>query len=107
MRRKRFLLSFLLALLFAFNSMWLVQTTGVHAAGNTYYVATNGDDNNTGSISSPFRTIQKAANVAQAGDTVLVRAGIYRETVIPANWGSAGSMVRLTVAMPNGENGTR
>ena len=93
MRRKRFLLSFLLALLFAFNSMWLVQTTGVHAAGNTYYVATNGDDNNTGSISSPFRTIQKAANVAQAGDTVLVRAGIYRETVIPANWGSAGSPI--------------
>ena len=42
-----------------------------------YYVAPAGSDTNPGSAGSPFRTIQKAANVAGAGDTVIVRSGRY------------------------------
>ena len=52
-----------------------------------YYVAKNGDDYNIGSKESPFLTIQKAANVAVAGDTVIVREGTYREWVKPVNGG--------------------
>ena len=52
-----------------------------------YYVAKNGDDFNIGSKESPFLTIQKAANVAVAGDTVIVREGTYREWVKPVNGG--------------------
>lgn len=49
---------------------------------STWYVsASAGDDDNAGSLQSPFGTIQKAATVARPGDTVLVRAGTYRETV--------------------------
>jgi Protein of unknown function (DUF1565). len=36
-----------------------------------------GDDGNPGTAASPFRTIQKAANVVNPGDTVIVRDGVY------------------------------
>lgn len=53
-----------------------------NAAGNTYYVSTNGSDSNTGTSDSPFRTIQYAADTATAGDTVIVKDGTYNERVI-------------------------
>jgi hypothetical protein len=60
----------------------------VLAQSATYYVAqSGGKDSNPGSQSSPFQTIQKCASVAVAGDSCLVRAGTYRETVKPANNG--------------------
>jgi hypothetical protein len=52
-----------------------------------YYVAKNGDDCNAGSKESPFLTIQRAANLAEAGDRVIVREGTYREWVKPINGG--------------------
>jgi pectate lyase-like protein/parallel beta helix pectate lyase-like protein len=42
-----------------------------------YYVAPGGSDQNPGTARAPFKTIQKAADVASAGDTVLVRPGRY------------------------------
>lgn len=51
------------------------------AQGSTYYVATNGDDNNSGSLSAPWRTIQQAMGSVSAGDTVQVRSGIYHEEI--------------------------
>lgn len=45
-------------------------------SGNIYFVATNGNDQNSGSFSSPWRTIQKAVNSLSAGDTVYVRDGV-------------------------------
>lgn len=63
------------------------------AAGVEYFVATNGNDSNSGTLAAPFRTIQKCANVAQAGDTCMIRAGMYREVVTPARSGSAGAPI--------------
>ncbi|MCI0744663.1 MAG: DUF1565 domain-containing protein [Verrucomicrobia subdivision 3 bacterium] len=48
------------------------------AIARNYYVATNGSDEHSGSETEPLRTLQKAASVARAGDTVLVRAGVYK-----------------------------
>jgi len=60
----------------------------------TYHVATSGNDANPGTSASPFRTIQRAANVVAAGDTVYIRAGTYRETVnLNGKDGSAGSPI--------------
>src|SRR4051812_22069911 len=59
----------------------------------SWFVATTGADTNPGTISLPFRTIQHGADVAQAGDTVNVRAGTYRETVTVKNSGASGTPI--------------
>lgn len=47
------------------------------AAGSTYYVSPDGSDTAAGTEGAPFRTIQRAASLVDAGDTVVVRAGTY------------------------------
>lgn len=52
--------------------------------------AVNGDDANDGrTADTSFRTIQKAADLAEPGTTVHILPGVYRETVQPAMSGSA------------------
>jgi hypothetical protein len=41
------------------------------------YVAVSGNDANAGTSTAPWRTIQHAADVANPGDTVIVRDGVY------------------------------
>jgi hypothetical protein len=53
------------------------------------FVAKNGSDTNAGTAAKPFHTIQRAADVAQPGDVVTVRTGVYREAVDPARGGTA------------------
>ncbi|MBU2947821.1 right-handed parallel beta-helix repeat-containing protein [Zobellia uliginosa] len=44
-----------------------------------YYVATNGDDNSTGTtIGSPFLTLEKGIAMLHAGDTLYIMGGTYR-----------------------------
>jgi len=50
------------------------------AFSKTYYVATDGIDTNTGTISSPFLTVQRAQTDVVAGDTVYIRGGKYTMT---------------------------
>ena len=56
----------------------------------TLYVSPSGDDANPGtSPGAPLRTIQRAANLAQAGDLVLIQPGVYRESVSVPRSGTA------------------
>jgi hypothetical protein len=48
--------------------------------GTTWYVATDGDDSAAGTSDDPFLTVQRAANEAGPGDTVIVRDGVYTGT---------------------------
>ena len=52
-----------------------------------YHVSVNGSDANNGDISSPFKTINWAAQKALPGDTVTVHNGVYREWVNPLSGG--------------------
>ncbi len=52
-------------------------------AGVSRYVATNGADTNAGTQAAPYLTIQKCGTVSASGDTCIIRAGTYRETVTP------------------------
>ncbi len=47
----------------------------------TYYVSTTGSDQYPGTITQPWKTIQKAATTVLSGDTVYIRGGIYNERV--------------------------
>ncbi len=70
--------------------------------GKTWFVDGSNpeaDDANPGTVHKPFRTIGQAAGIAKAGEKVIIRAGIYRETVNPANGGrSAQEMVSFEAA---------
>ncbi len=58
------------------------------AAAREYYVSPKGDDSNGGSKAAPFRTIQKCADVAVAGDVCRILPGAYREEVVVKNSGT-------------------
>lgn len=64
------------------------------AFATTHYVSTTGNDANDGTRpNAPLRNIQYAAQLAQAGDTVLIEGGVYRETVTPLYSGTAGASI--------------
>jgi hypothetical protein len=54
-------------------------------------VSTAGSDSSAGTLAAPFRTIQHAANIAVAGNTVQVRGGVYNEKVYLPNSGNVTS----------------
>jgi hypothetical protein len=53
-----------------------------------YHVNPLGDDANPGTKEAPWRTIQKAAEVMIAGDSVRIAAGVYRESVATVRGGN-------------------
>lgn len=61
-----------------------------------YHVSPAGSDTNSGTEIEPWRSIQRAVNVLQAGDTVLVAAGLYDERVLTARGGTSETN-RITV----------
>jgi len=58
------------------------MAAALHAAD--YYVSPAGDDTDPGTLASPFKTIQRAADAMRAGDTCYIREGTYREAVTVA-----------------------
>jgi len=67
-----------------------------------YHVSIHGNDEWAGTEQAPFRTINQAASVAVAGDTVLVHEGTYREWVKPQNGGTEDA--RITYEAAEGEH---
>jgi len=69
------------------------------ALAGTYYVDQrhpSASDSSAGTSESlPWKTIQKGANTAVAGDTVIVKAGIYREQVTMQRSGTASQKITL------------
>jgi parallel beta-helix repeat protein len=58
----------------------------------------NAADHNPGTDAYPFATINKAAILAEPGDTVLVYSGVYRERIAPARSGTAEQPILYRVA---------
>ena len=66
----------------------------------TYYVSPDGSDSNPGTEAEPWKTIQKAADTLVAGERVYIKAGTYKEQVIPQNSGEEGAYI-IYAAYPN------
>src|ERR1051326_4960608 len=69
----------------------------------TYYVDNNdakADDNGPGTKTRPFRTINKAADVLQPGERVVIASGTYRECVRPARGGTSPTQMISYEAAP-------
>ncbi len=58
----------------------------------------NASDQGDGTDTHPFKTISHAAELAGPGDTVWVRAGIYRERVTPARGGEPNRPITYQAA---------
>jgi hypothetical protein len=88
------------------GNKWISVLLGVAFAATanatTYHVSISGNDTNSGNELAPFRTIQKGADVAVTGDTVVVHAGTYREHVKPKRGGSS-ERDRITYKAADGE----
>ncbi|MGF1450747.1 MAG: right-handed parallel beta-helix repeat-containing protein [Opitutales bacterium] len=76
-------------------SVFLFISSNAMAA--TYYVATNGDNSNSGTINSPWATPHYGVNQLSAGDTLYIRGGTYNmpsTLEIPVS-GTAGAWVTV------------
>jgi hypothetical protein len=68
-------------------------------AGADVHVALSGsDDTGTGTPALPWRTIAKAADAAQPGDTVTIHAGVWREIIRPARSGTPAAPIIFQAA---------
>jgi len=73
-------------------AVYTVWLTG-DAYSTNRIVSPSGSDSNAGTLYSPLKTIQKAADIAMPGDTVLIRGGTYREQVVLPRSGTAASPI--------------
>ncbi|MBN1675689.1 MAG: DUF1565 domain-containing protein [Kiritimatiellae bacterium] len=80
---------------------WLARCAGQAA---TYYVASTGNDAHPGTWAQPFRTLQKGADVARAGDTVQVRGGSYTDDVTVKYSGTGTPLSASTERSGTGTN---
>ena len=67
----------------------------------TYYVAKSGSDSGKGTSGSPWKTISKAmkANL-HPGDEVVVKSGVYKESVTINKDGNAGNYITIRSEVP-------
>jgi PKD repeat protein len=78
-----------------FSVLLLVAIAPTSAFATEYFVATNGNDSNPGTITQPFLTIDHATQLAVAGDIVSVRAGTYNEDARFYADGSSSAWITL------------
>ena len=60
----------------------LIVTSAATFAQTLWYVSPTGNDNNAGTLSSPFKTIPAAIEAAAPGDEILLRNGNYTSNEI-------------------------
>lgn len=71
------------------------QGPGIDPSAQNYFVASNGNDANPGTLERPWRTIQKAARSVSPGVNVYVHGGVYREQVNLTQSGADGKPIRF------------
>lgn len=84
--------------------LFLISAASLFSA--TYYVATTGSDTNTGTITSPFATVQRAQTAASAGDIVYIRGGNYVMSEAQIS-GTSGVYKYVTNLTKSGSAGAR
>ena len=83
-------------------TLWIDEISLTVADGNRdWYVSPNGLDTNDGSIGSPFQTLARGMQSVVAGDTLWLRAGMYRETLTATRSGTVTQPI--TIAAYPGE----
>ena len=80
------------AVLTGLTGLWATA----NAAGAAYFVSPTGSDANTGTNAAvPFKTIQKALDLAAPGSTITLAAGEYPESIVTKTAGTAASPITI------------
>lgn len=99
---------------FHWPALVFTMTMVSQAQAAEYFVDQNNpsaNDQNTGTSSSPWKTITKANQTLAAGDTVYIKAGTYNSYIAPARSGTAAMRITYknygtdTVAVQNAAYG--
>jgi parallel beta-helix repeat protein len=86
-----FIFTSILFLIFTYISLLTGQQVIEKSNNMVYWVEQKNliaSDDNPGTEKQPFKTISKASSIMQPGDTVIVRSGIYRESIICSHGGT-------------------
>jgi hypothetical protein len=83
-------------------ALLLVAVTPHLVSAKEFHVSVNGNDQDKGSASKPFRTISAAARAAQPGDVISVHEGVYRERISPPRGGESDTK-RIVYQVARGE----
>ena len=60
-----------------------ISTPATAYTSKTIFVSAEiGSDNNNGTETSPYKTINKAKNEMSIGDTLIIKDGIYNENIV-------------------------
>ncbi len=68
-------------------TFFIITISSLFLFSQQYHVAKHGNDNNLGTVESPFLTISKAAKIALPGSVITVHEGTYRERIAPSHGG--------------------
>jgi len=68
-----------------------------------YYVATDGDDSNPGTIDQPWRDVDRAVDQLGAGDTLYFRGGTYSQSFDVESFAAGTSESPITLSACPGE----
>jgi nitrous oxidase accessory protein NosD len=71
------------------NTSWNFTTQKNTSTGVQYFVATNGDDSNPGTISEPKKTASSLVSSLKPGDEVIFRSGVYNGIIVLDGKGSS------------------
>lgn len=82
----------------AILSALLLPMLSPGSGATEYHVAVTGSDQASGTSAAPFETISRAAASLKTGDTCVIHAGVYRETVRPASSGTPDRPVSVVAA---------
>ena len=93
---KKTLFVFAILFLFIFQAVTFLNAQWTKA--KEYHVAVSGNDSNPGTLSSPWRTIQHAADSVTPGDTVTIHNGTYKEEVIFKYSGTVDAPITFSAA---------
>lgn len=92
-----FAVALIAGLLLALLVPFATRSSRASTSGRSYYVDPNGSDSNSGADASvPFKTIQKAVDLAQPGDVINLAPGTYFQDILSKRNGTASAPITIT-----------
>ncbi len=85
----------IVVLFFLFLNYSVLNLMANPIQANVFYVSQRGDDRNDGSLSQPWKSIQRAVDELKAGDTLFITEGIYEESADLKSSGNEKAYITL------------